>query len=89
VHCRNAWFGLLQRLDRIVPHEIPCVGAAGDVFGNEFNVARAFQILERLGRLFLVERVLIDGLVQHPQILAQVVLTPGGYALAVDRNRDP
>jgi len=55
------WFGTTHL--RILRVRLPGV-TAGDVLGNELDVS-GHQIVKRLGRVLLVERILLDDLIER------------------------
>jgi len=80
---------LFQSQDRVCRLRLPGIVLARDVLRNYVEVLRRLQIFQRLGRLFLVLCVLVDGLIQCFQVLAKIFLPRPRDAVAVDRQGCP
>src|ERR1019366_6630598 len=76
--------GLFERQDRVSRLRLPGIVAARNVLRNFVQVLRRLQFVQRPRRFFLVLCVLVDGLIQGFQVLAQVLLPRPRDAVAVE-----
>src|SRR5260370_21599152 len=87
VNTLEAGLARIPRILGVFRFRYPGVSAAGDVVRNELDVS-GHQILKRLWRLLLVERIALNGFVECLQILMKSGFLGAKNAHVVHRQRD-
>ena len=72
MHADNPGLGLVNGLERVFLFQHPGVFGSRDVVWDHLQISRRDQIVQRLRRFLLVQRVLIDDFIERRQILSQV-----------------